>query len=99
MTNKKCSQTVTEWPQQLTSQALPTITSQHPTPPQVQVQQEDINRLTNVLPQWSAGDQQRVEKTRMPIETGTHTTAVCQTCAKLCQTTMIIFIMTTRVGE
>ena len=30
-------------------------------PPQVQVQEEEINRLTNVVAQRSAGDQQRVE--------------------------------------
>ena len=54
-------QTVTDKPEQLTSQPLPTIAGQHPTPPQVQVQQEEIYRLTNVPAQWSAGDQQRVE--------------------------------------
>ena len=29
--------------------------------PQVQIQQQEINRLTNVVPQWSAGNQQWVE--------------------------------------
>ena len=54
-------QTVTEWPHQQTPQPLPTITGQHQMLPQVQVQQEEINRMTNVAAQWSSGDQQRVE--------------------------------------
>ena len=53
----------TEQPQQLESQLLPTLAGQHPMPPQVQVQQEEINRLTNVAAQWSAGDHQRVANT------------------------------------
>ena len=43
----QCSQTVTEWPQQLVSQP---VASQHLAPPSVQVQ-EEINRLTNVAAQ------------------------------------------------
>ena len=45
-------------PQQLVSQP---IKGQHLTPPSVQVKQEEINRLTNVAAQWSAGNQQMVE--------------------------------------
>ena len=51
-------QIVTKWPQQLVS--LP-VTGQHLTPQSIQVQQQEINRLTNLAAQWSAGDQWRVE--------------------------------------
>ena len=50
-------QTVTEQPQVVPQP----VTGQHLTPPSVQIQEEEINRLTIVATQWSAGDQQRVE--------------------------------------
>ena len=54
---------VTEQPQQPALQLQPALADQQPTPPEVQVQQEEINRLTSVVAQWSAGDQHRVENT------------------------------------
>ena len=56
----RLEQTVTEWPHKQTSQPSPTITDQHPMPPWVQVQQEEVNMLTSVAAQWQAGVQQRV---------------------------------------
>ena len=57
------SQPVTEQPQQPALQLQHALADQQPTPPQVQVQQEEINRLTNMAAQWPAGEQHRVEDT------------------------------------
>ena len=54
-------QTTTEWPHQLTLQPSTAIAVHHHIPPQFQAEQEEINRLTNMAAQWSAGDQQRLE--------------------------------------
>ena len=54
-------QTVTEQPHQLTSQPSPTIAVHHHIPPQIQAQQEEINKLTNMVAQWSAGNHWRLE--------------------------------------
>ena len=54
-------QIVIKWPHQQTSQLLPTIAVHHHLPTQVQVQQEEIKRLTNMVAQWSARDPGRVE--------------------------------------
>ena len=56
-------QPFTEQPHQLALQLQPALADQQPTPPQVLVQEEEINRLTSVAVQWSAGDQYRVENT------------------------------------
>ena len=91
--------TVTEWPHQQPSQLLPTIAAHHHIPPQVQVQQEEINRLINVAAQWSAGDQQRVENSYNAHRHRYTCNCSNLTCPEWCQTLMIIFITTTRADK
>ena len=57
------SQPVKEQPQEPAVQLQPALVVQPPTPSQVQVQQEEIDRLTNIAAQWSAGNQHRAENT------------------------------------
>ena len=54
---------VTKQPQQPALQLQPALADQQPTPPQVQVQQEEINRLINMVVHWSAGDQHIADNT------------------------------------
>ena len=56
-------QSVTEQPQQPAVEPQPALLDLQPTLPQVQVQQEEINRLTNVAVQWSTDKQHRVKNT------------------------------------
>ena len=62
-------QPVTEQPQQPALQPQPTLADPQPTPPQVQVQQKEISRLTNMAQQWSAGYQHQVDN---PYNTHRH---------------------------
>ena len=67
------------------------------TSPQVQAQQAKINRMTNVVAQWSSGDQYRMEKPTTPMGPGKHTTTAHQICPQLYQITMdSVGIMTSR---